>query len=133
MSIPTLGLDPIDSKLPTWGYGPDIEVEITILPPGPGGARGKAGGRRVRVRVFDEEGKSFIQEQIFNEDDLNKIQIRVSEDYVLSGKDISVRIQEIKEQQPTRIKVVAHEAPKRQNTDRRVSNRGGGDIRKGKA
>ena len=98
MSIITMGLDPLQSKVSTLGFGPDILIEITISERGPVG--GRSGKRRrertIRIRILDDEGKYSIQEQVFNEDEINNVSFKINEENVISGKDLNIYIKEVK-------------------------------------
>jgi len=90
----TLGLSPEESKLLTWGYGPDAIIQITAV--GPGGRRGNVKQREddriLRIRVTDEDGKKFVQEVV--QSDLKNIKIRVSEARVVTGDQIYIYVKE---------------------------------------
>jgi hypothetical protein len=68
MSIVTLGLDPIDSKIITKGYGPDyiVKVYVVDIPRYVGGTGGLIKRKRVvivKIRREDEyEYKTFVIE-----------------------------------------------------------------------
>lgn len=119
--IVTLGLDPRLSKVVTQGYGPEVIIEILLIPSG----GGRGGGRRkkddedrlIRIRVISEDGKTMIQERLVPLNELSKISIKVKENesFILHGSDIYIKVQEgqIKEGEPTQIRIQAHETPKR--------------------
>lgn len=116
----TLGLDPELSKLTTLGYGSEsVIAEITILPStsgGKGGSKRKEEERLIRIRVIDEDGKTMIQERLIPLNELSKIAIKVNEtDSIILGSDIYIKVKEgqIKEGEPTQIRIQAHETPKR--------------------
>lgn len=90
--IITLGLSPQESKLLTWGYGPDALIEVEVKR-GPGGKRSKSSQERyLRIRVTDEDGRKFVQE--LPETELKNIKIQVSEARVVSGNDIAIYVKE---------------------------------------
>jgi hypothetical protein len=93
--IITLGLNPIESKLVTWGYGPDALIEVTVIRGG--GGRGTSGKKReeeriLRIRVTDEDGRKFIQE--LPETELKNIRIQVTESRVLTGDEVYIYVKE---------------------------------------
>jgi len=102
--IVTLGLSPMESKLVTWGYGPDAEIEISVVRRGGGGRRGPGGASNVsgykrekeerilRIRVTDEDGRKFVQE--LPESELKNIKIKVTEAKVVSGSDVYIYVKE---------------------------------------
>jgi len=117
--IITIGLSPEQSKIVTQGYGPDVIIEVTILPRS-GGRSGKRRkdeeDRLIRIRVIDEDGKVMIQERLIPIEELKKISIKVNESGLsISGTDIYISVKEasIKEGETKQIRVKAHEAQKR--------------------
>lgn len=94
--IVTLGLSPMESKLVTWGYGPDAKIEILVVGRVAGG--GRRGNRKereeriLRIRVTDEDGRKFVQE--LPESELKNIKIKVTEAKVVSGSDVYIYVKE---------------------------------------
>lgn len=70
MSIITYGLDPIDSKIVTYGYGPDIEVEVIIteIPPTGGGRTFRPKRKKITLK-FKAPGETDYQFVEFYEDE----------------------------------------------------------------